>query len=288
MLVIMADLLSISVGTLFIAAVFPGLVLASLYIIYLFFRTRLNPTLAPPLPASEGPESHAELIRLVLRSFVPPIFLIFLVLGSIFAGFATPTEAAGVGALGSIILAVFNRRLSRAVLKDVVGRTGLTCAMIFGIFIGATAFSYVFRSLGGDDLIHAFVEHMGLGSWGILFLMMGMVFLLGFFFDWVEITLIVLPLFAPIMETLDFGTHVAAGLVIPWVAVLIAVNLQTSFLTPPFGFALFYLKGVAPPSVKIQMVYRGIIPFVALQLVGLGFVIGFPEIALWLPGVILD
>ena len=283
MLVIMADLLSISVGTLF-----PGLVLASLYIVYLFFRTRLNPTLAPPLPESEGPESQAELLRMVLRSFIPPIFLIFLVLGSIFAGFATPTEAAGVGALGSIILAVFNRRLSRAVLKDVVGRTGLTCAMIFGIFIGATAFSYVFRSLGGDDLIHAFVEHMGLGSWGILFLMMGMVFLLGFFFDWVEITLIVLPLFAPIMETLDFGTHVAAGLVIPWVAVLIAVNLQTSFLTPPFGFALFYLKGVAPPSVKIQMVYRGIIPFVALQLVGLGFVIGFPEIALWLPGVLLD
>ena len=288
MLVIMADLLSISVGTLFVAAVFPGLVLASLYIVYLFFRTRLNPTLAPPLPASEGPDSTAELVSMVFRSFLPPIFLIFLVLGSIFAGVATPTEAAGVGALGSIILALFNRRLRKAVLKDVVARTGLTCAMIFGIFIGATAFSYVFRSLGGDDLIHAFVEHMGLGSWGILFLMMGMVFLLGFFFDWVEITLIVLPLFAPIMATLDFGTHVAAGLVIPWVAVLIAVNLQTSFLTPPFGFALFYLKGVAPPSVKIQMVYRGIIPFVALQLVGLGFVIGFPEIALWLPSVLLD
>ncbi len=288
MLVIMADLLSISVGTLFVAAVFPGLVLASLYIVYLFFRTRLNPTLAPPLPDDEGPESQAELVKMVLRSFFPPIFLIMLVLGSIFAGVATPTEAAGVGALGSILLALFNRRLRKDVLTDVVSRTGLTCAMIFGIFIGATAFSYVFRSLGGDDLIHAFVEHLGLGSWGILFLMMGMVFLLGFFFDWVEITLIVLPLFAPIMETLDFGTHVAPGLIIPWVAVLIAVNLQTSFLTPPFGFALFYLKGVAPPSVKIQMVYKGIIPFVFLQLLGLGVVIGFPEIALWLPGVLLD
>ncbi len=288
MLVIMADLLSISVGTLFVAAVFPGLVLACLYIVYIFFRAGLNPSLAPPLPASEGPDSKAELVLMVLRSFLPPIFLIMMVLGSIFAGVATPTEAAGVGALGSIVLAFFNGRLRREVLKDVVARTGLTCAMIFGIFIGATAFSYVFRSLGGDDLIHAFVAHLGFGSWGILFLMMGLVFLLGFFFDWVEITLIVLPLFAPIMATLDFGAHVAAGLVIPWVAVLIAVNLQTSFLTPPFGFALFYLKGVAPPSIKIQMVYRGIIPFVLLQLVGLGFVIGFPEIALWLPGVLLD
>ena len=160
--------------------------------------------------------------------------------------------------------------------------------MIFGIFIGATAFSYVFRSLGGDDLIHAFVEHLGLGSWGILFLMMGMVFLLGFFFDWVEITLIVLPLFAPIMKLMDFGDHVPAEMIIPWVAVLLAVNLQTSFLTPPFGFALFYLKGVAPPNVKIQMIYKGIIPFVVLQLIGLFLVIRFPEIALWLPSVVLD
>lgn len=288
MLVIMADLLSISVGTLFVAAVFPGLVLAGLYIAYLFIRTRLNPVLAPPLPAEMGPDSRRELMGMVLRSFLPPIFLIALVLGSIFAGVATPTEAAGVGALGSIILAGFNRRLSMEVLRDVARRTGLTCAMIFGIFIGATAFSYVFRSLGGDDLVHAFVEHIGLGSWGILFLMMGMVFLLGFFFDWVEITLIILPLFAPILGTLDFGDHVAPELVIPWAAVLIAVNLQTSFLTPPFGFALFYLKGVAPPSIKIQMVYRGIIPFVLLQLIGLLVVIQFPGVALWLPGVLLD
>jgi TRAP-type mannitol/chloroaromatic compound transport system permease large subunit len=160
--------------------------------------------------------------------------------------------------------------------------------MIFGIFIGATAFSYVFRSLGGDDLIHHFVDSMGLGSWGILFFMMGMVFLLGFFFDWVEITLIVLPLFAPILATLDFGNHLDPTMVIPWVAVLIAVNLQTSFLTPPFGFALFYLKGVAPPSIKIQMIYKGIIPFVILQLIGLILIIAFPELVLWLPTKLLD
>ena len=225
---------------------------------------------------------------LILRSFFPPIGLIVLVLGSIFAGFATPTEAAGVGALGSILLAIFNRRLSKSVLMEVTERSALTGAMIFGIFVGATAFSYVFRSLGGDDLIHAFVNEMGFGPWGVLFVMMGLVFLLGFFFDWVEITLIVLPLFAPIMSTLDFGDHVSSEFIIPWIAVLLAVNLQTSFLTPPFGFALFYMKGVSPPGVKIQTIYKGIIPFVILQLIGLSLVIKFPEIALWLPNYILE
>ena len=213
MLVIMADLLSISVGTLFVAAVIPGLVLASIYLIYIYLRTKFKPQLAPPLPDDMGPKTKIDLWIMVFRSFIPPIFLIFLVLGSIFAGVATPTEAAGVGALGSIILAIFNRRLTRAVLKSVTERSALTCAMIFGIFIGATAFSYVFRSLGGDDLIHHFVEAMGLGSWGILFLLMGMCFLLGFFFDWVEITLIVLPLFFPIIATLDFGNHVEQAMV---------------------------------------------------------------------------
>ena len=288
MLVIMADLLSISVGTLFLAAVIPGLLLAFIYTIYIYLRTKFNPKLAPALADDVGPKTKMELWVMVFRSFLPPIFLILCVLGSIFAGVATPTEAAAVGALGSIILALFNRRLTKTVIKSVTERSALTCAMIFGLFIGATAFSYVFRSLGGDDLIHHFVESLGLGSWGILFFMMGMVFLLGFFFDWVEITLIVLPLFAPILATLDFGTHLDPTMVIPWVAVLIAVNLQTSFLTPPFGFALFYLKGVAPKSIKIQMVYKGIIPFVLLQLVGLITIILFPELVLWLPNKLLD
>ena len=288
MLVIMADLLAISVGTLFVASIFPGLLLALLYFIYLFLRTRISPSLAPPLPDEVGPSSSKETLKLVFKSFLPPIFLIILVLGSIFAGFATPTEAAGVGALGSILLAIFNKRLNFKILKEVTERSSLTGAMIFGIFVGATAFSYVFRSLGGDDLIHQFVNEIGFGPWGILFIMMGLVFLLGFFFDWVEITLIVLPLFAPIMKTLDFAGHVQPELVIPWIAVLLAVNLQTSFLTPPFGFALFYMKGVSPPEVKIQTIYKGIIPFVLLQLAGLALVITFPEIALWLPARILD
>ena len=287
MLVIMADLLAISVGTLFVASVMPGLMLAMLYFVYLFFRTRLNPSLAPALPSNIGPTNLKGKLSLILKSFIPPIALIIFVLGSIFAGIATPTEAAGVGALGSIILAVFNKRLKFKVLKDVTERSALTGAMIFGIFIGATAFSYVFRSLGGDDLIHAFVNEMGFGPWGILFVMMGLVFLLGFFFDWVEITLIVLPLFAPIMQELDFGNHVPSEMIIPWMAVLLAVNLQTSFLTPPFGFALFYMKGVAPPEVRIQTIYKGIIPFVLLQLLGLALIIKFPEIALWLPNIVL-
>ncbi len=288
MLVIMADLLSISVGTLFVAALFPGLILSGLYFVYLIMLCRIKPALAPPLPSSEGPEGMGALAFMVVRSFLPPVFLIVLVLGSIFAGWASPTEAAGVGAGGAILLAVFNRKFSFPVLKEVLERTALTGSMIFFIFIGATAFSYVFRSLGGDDLITEMIEALGWGSWGILFILMAVVFGLGFFFDWVEITLIVLPVFAPIVELLDFGTHIEGRDVIYWFAILVAVNLQTSFLTPPFGFALFYMKGVAPPTVKIQNIYRGIIPFVGLQLIGLALVVYFPEIAMWLPNKILD
>jgi len=289
MLVIMADLLSISVGTLFLAAVMPGLLLALLYLVYIYVRTRMNPELAPALPDDVGPVGRKAMAVMIVRSFIPPILLIMFVLGSIFAGWATPTEAAGVGALGTVLLALANRKLNFKVLKDVSERSALTIAMIFGIFIGATCFSYVYRSLGGDDLVHQFVAYMGLTSWGLLFMMMAMVFVLGFFFDWIEITLIVLPLFAPMMRTMDFGDHIPyATDIVPWIAILLAVNLQTSFLTPPFGFALFYMKGVAPPTVKMQQIYRGIIPFVSLQLLGLGAVIIFPALALWLPRLVLD
>ena len=173
-------------------------------------------------------------------------------------------------------------------LSDVSEWTALTVSMIFFIFIGATAFSYVVRSLGGDYIVEDLILGAGLGSWGVLFLLMGAVFFLGFFFDWVEITLIVLPVFTPIIQALDFGDHVPEFEKIYWFAILVAVNLQTSFLTPPFGFALFYMKGVAPPTVALMEIYRGIIPFVALQLLGLALVIAFPEIALWLPRVLLD
>ena len=288
MLVIMADLLGRSVGTLFVAAVFPGLILSGLYFAYIFTLCRLKPEFAPPLPKEMGPQTPGELFLLLMRGFIPTVFLILLVLGSIVLGWATPTEAAGVGAGGAVLLAVINRKLTWKVLKEVVERTAITNGMIFFLFVGATAFSYVFRSLGGDDLIEDLIYALGVGPWGILFILMGVAFLLGFFFDWIEITLIVLPVFAPILAGLDFGEHLPKAEVVYWFAILLAVNLQTSFLTPPFGFALFYMKGVAPPEVKIQQIYRGIIPFVMLQLVGLGLVIGFPDIAMWLPRTILN
>ncbi|MEM7226303.1 MAG: TRAP transporter large permease subunit [Pseudomonadota bacterium] len=288
MLVIMADLLSRSVGNLFVAAVFPGLLLAGLYVIFLVVLCGFKPKLAPPLPEGTGPQSAWALLLLVLKSFVPPLFLVFLVLGSILFGWATPTEAAGVGAAGAILLAALKRNLTFAVMKDVVERAALTGAMLFGIFLGATCFSYVFRALGGDAIVIELVEAMGLGSWGLLFVLMGLVFFLGFFFDWIEITLIVLPVFSPIIALLDFGDHVMRQEVVYWFAILLAVNLQTSFLTPPFGFALFYMKGVAPPEVKLQQIYKGIIPFVLLQLIGLGAIMAFPDIALWLPRVLLN
>lgn len=294
MLVLMSDLLSVSVGNLFLAAIIPGLLLASLYTVYIFVRCQINPSLAPPLP--EGEAVHGtDLAKMVIKSFVPPVFLIVLVLGSIFAGFATPTEAAGVGAIGATFLALVKGRLKWPVLKDVCERSALTGAMLFFLFAGATVFSYVFRSLGGDDLVIDLVDSAGLGSWGILLLLMLIVFILGFFFDWVEITLIVLPIFAPVIAQLDFGHHLDIGgvnaseaQVLTWFAVLVAVNLQTSFLTPPFGFALFYLKGVAPKSISIQQIYKGIIPFVLLQVVGLLLVMYFPELALWMPNTFLE
>ncbi len=288
MLVIMADLLGRSVGTLFVAAIFPGLILSGLYFLYIFTRCALRPELAPRLPKEMGPQTSGELALLLLKGLVPAVFLIVLVLGSIVAGWATPTEAAGVGAAGATFLAIVNRQLTWSVLKDVVERTSLTNAMLFFIFVGATAFSYVFRSLGGDDFIQDVIYSVGTNPWWILMILMAVVFFLGFFFDWIEITLIVLPVFAPILAELDFGDHLPKSEVIYWFSILMAVNLQTSFLTPPFGFALFYMKGVAPPQVRLQQIYRGIIPFVILQLIGLGLVIVFPEIAMWLPRVLLD
>ncbi len=288
MLVVMADLLARSVGNLFVAALLPGLMLSGMYFVYIFTISRIKPSIAPPLASDVGPDSVGQLLLLVVRSFIPPVFLIFLVLGSILFGWATPTEAAGVGAAGATVLALLRRKLSLPVLKDVVERSALTGGMLFMIFLCATAFSYVFRALGGDDVVIGTVEAAELGSWGILFALMLLVFILGFFFDWIEITLIVLPVFTPIIELLDFGDHIMKKDIVYWFAILLAVNLQTSFLTPPFGFALFYMKGVAPAGLRMIQVYRGIIPFVILQLIGLAAVMAFPDIAMWLPNKLLD
>jgi tripartite ATP-independent transporter DctM subunit len=287
MLVIMGDLLAVSVGSLFAAAVIPGLILSFLYLIYIGTVSFMNPALAPPLPADVGPKTSAEFWRLMLKSFFPPTFLIVLVLGSIFGGWATPTEAAGVGAFGALVLAWWNGRLDLKSLKETIESSALTNAMVFFIFFGATMFSFVFRSLGGDEVVVNLLAKAGLNTgWEILIFMMVLVFVLGFFFDWIEICLIVLPVFAPVLQGVDFGPHLGEGgpiLFMTWFIIMMSVNLQTSFLTPPFGFTLFYMKGTVPREITMAHIYRGIIPFVALQLIGLGLVIAFPEIALWLP-----
>lgn len=282
MLVVMADLLSTSAGSLFMAAIGPSLLLALLYMVYIFARTATKPSLAPPL-GEEAAKGQLTLM-VIVRSFLPPVALIVIVLGSIFGGFATPTEASGVGAAGALLLAILNGKLTFSTLRDVVEQSALTTTMLFGLFVGATAFSFVFALLGGHDLILHYLSTSGISPWTVLTVLMLAVFALGFFFDWIEITLIILPVFAPIIGHLDFGIHLQdQSMTTLWFAVLMAVNLQTSFLTPPFGFALFYMKGAAPASVRLADIYRGIIPFVIMQLIGLAMILIWPEIALWLP-----
>ena len=262
-------------------ALVPGLMLAALYLIYIVFKCRKHFA-----DNQQDPDDNSSLTNIIMRGFLPAILLISLVLGSIFAGFATPTEAAGVGAFGALLLAAIKKKLSISKLWQMCDETIKTAGMIFGIFVGATAFSYVFRSLGGDDLIINFMSGFTGGPWLIIGVLMLIVFVLGFFFDWIEITLIVLPIFTPVLNALDLGGHVEATQVLPWFAVLVAINLQTSFLTPPFGFALFYMKGVAPPSVRMRDIYRGVVPYIIIQLIGLLLVMLFPAIALWLPGTL--
>jgi tripartite ATP-independent transporter DctM subunit len=285
MLVILGDLVQVPVGTLFAAAVVPGLLLSSLYLLYTGIFARLYPHAAPPLPDEFAPDSKSELLWLVLRSLIPPVVLIGVVLGSIFGGLATPTEASAMGCLGALVLATAYGRLNLQMLKDVIYSAGVTNALVFFIIIGATLFAYVFRALGGDYIVEDILAASGIDTaWEILIFVMVLVFIMGFFFDFIEIALIVIPIFYPLLLRADFGEHVGPAFwAMPWVTILIAVNLQTSFLTPPFGFSLFYMKGVVPPEVRMQHIYRGIIPFVFLQLAAVGLVMAFPQLALWLP-----
>jgi len=282
MLIIMADLLAISVGDVFMAAIVPGLGLSMLYLLFVTVFAGLNPKVAPPLPPDALTVAKGEMLPLLLRSFLPPVFLISLIKGSILLGWATPSEAGSVGAAGAMLLALIAGRLNMGVLQSVCHASARTIAMIFFIIVSATCFAYVYRSLGGDDIVEHLIHSAGLDSWGFLFLLMGIAFILGFFLDWIEITLIVLPVFAPMVAGLDFGEHIPREDVVIWFTVLMAINLQTSFLTPPFGFALFYLKGIAPKEIRIQSVYFGIIPFVILQLVALILVVNYPQLAMWL------
>lgn len=286
MLVIMADQLGLSVGDLFMGAVIPGLMLGGFYILYILVVGFIKPS-AAPIPKDAKPVTFSTFIN-VMKAVLPTLFLIFTVLGSIFAGIATPTEASGVGAFGACLLAMYNRKFSFKVLKDVVGGTMNTTSYIFAIFIGATCFALVLRELGGDELIESFLTGLPFGPYGIIFFILAMIFLLGFFLDWIEITLIILPLLAPVISALGLGID-GYGVVdnpeLVWFVMLVAMALQTSFLTPPVGFALFYLKGVCPPNVKLSDIYKGVIPFIILQLIGLLILVLWPQLVLWLPAL---
>jgi len=273
MLVLMADRLAMPVGDLFLGAMFPGLLLGFLYIIYLLLISNIRKEVAP-IPDHVEPVTVAAILG-VFKAVLAPFGLILAVLGSIFFGIATPTEAAGVGAFGAILLALLRKQLSMSVLNDVLGQTTTTTAFIFAIFVGATAFSVVLRGLGGDQLIEGALLGLPFGPTGIVITILFVTFLLGFFLDWIEISLIILPLVAPVVQNLGFD--------LVWFTVLFAVCLQTSFLTPPVGFAIFYLKGVAPEGIDIRTIYRGVVPFILLQLLGLALIFAWDPLVTWLP-----
>ena len=266
----------VAVVDLFAGAVIPGLLLVGLYIGWVLFQGVVNPESCPALVVKG--ESVENLGGRVLRVLVPPLILILVVLGSILVGAATPTESAAVGAVGAMLLAALHRQLSLDVLRNVMRSTVQISCMVFVILLGASMFSLVFRGFGGDDMVAEFLKGMPGGVFGAMFVVMALMFVMGFFLDFIEIIFVVVPIVGPVMLQMDISPV--------WFGVMIAINLQTSFLTPPFGFALFYLRGVAPPSVTTMDIYRGIVPFVLIQLGGLAVVAAFPGLATWLPKVL--
>ena len=264
---------SVSVGDLFAGALLPGLLLVLLYLLYLVVRSFTTPDAMP-----QQPKTTTIPLRSTLGALLPPLALMVVVLGSIIAGYATPTEAAGVGAMGALLLALLYRKLNVETLRETCTASMSTTAMVFFILIGASIFSLVFRGFGGDEIVQELFTNMPGGVWGALAIVMLVIFLLGFILDFIEITFVVVPIVGPVL--------MAMGVDPIWLGVLIAVNLQTSFLTPPFGFALFYLRGVAPDSVATAAIYKGVIPFIVLQLVLLALLLLWPALATWLPSVL--
>ena len=286
LLVFLAEMLPMSVGFLFAGAIFPGLLLALLYVAYIVLVTTIFPDAGPR--QKNVVVSQRELHRALIRGVGPPAILIALVMGSVLTGFVTITESAAVGAAGALILAFARGGMSFKELRLSLERSTMIVGMIFLLYIGATCFAYVFRVLGGDDLIHLIIEAAQLGSWGLLLFAIILIFAMGFFFDVLEILLIVVPLFGPLIAPLDFGEHVSQPDVVYWFAVLVAVTLQTSFLTPPMGLSLFHIKGVAPPSIAMGDIYRGVAPFVGLQMICVGLLLAWPGIVLYLPHYLFD
>lgn len=269
---------SVSVGDLFVGALVPGLLLVVLYLIYVMVvgvKSGKSDDAAMNIDATATASATEEPEQSLFSALVPPLLLIIVVLGSILAGFATPTEAAGVGASGALLLAAFKKQLSLAQLKVVTMDTTRMTAMVFMILIGASVFSLVFRGFGGEELIHGFLTELPGGVFGAMLVVMLVVFALGFILDFIEITFVVVPIVAPVL--------LAMGIDPVWLGIMLALNLQTSFLTPPFGFALFYLRGVAPPTILTSDIYRGVVPFIIIQIVLLIGLAIWPELATWLP-----
>jgi tripartite ATP-independent transporter DctM subunit len=270
-LVLLASVLNVSVGALFLAAIVPGFCLIGMYMLYVIIYARLYPDQAPAMPSEEIAHFRNKgFSKEIIQSFLLPLLLVILVLGTIIGGIASPTEAAGIGAMGALLLTAYKGKLNRKILTAVTKETLMLTSMVFMILIGATAFSLVFRGLEGDKLFLEMISKSNLGPNGFLILVMVMVFIAGFFIDFIEIIFIVVPIVAPIFASM--------GVDLVWVGILLAINLQTSFLTPPFGFALFYLKGVAPPEIKTKQLYIGILPFVVIQIIFLGLLILFPQL----------
>lgn len=278
-LILLSDIMQLSVGTLFAAAVFPGLMLAGLYVAWIVVYGMIRPDSMPPVPKAERDAvSRSQLWLRVVKVALPPVALVLSVLGSIIGGIAAPTEAASMGALGSILVVALARRLSLAVLRDVMQTTTRISAMVLFILICSQVFSLAFRGLQGEKLIEDLFAFLPGGINTAVWFLMALIFVLGFFIEWIEISYIAVPLFLPIFA--------AAGVDMVWLAMMITVNLQTSFLTPPFGWALFFLRGVAPPGVTTRHIYLGVIPFVGLQILAIVLVFFFPAIATWLPKAI--
>lgn len=268
---------TVSVGDLFAGALIPGLLLVMLYLLYLIGMSLIKPNSMPAVKLDQENQNNNKLVVL-LHGLLPPLLLIVCVLGSIMAGIATPTEAASVGAVGAIILAATQRQLNFTILKEVAQSTLTVTSMVFMILIGASVFSLVFRGFGGDELVQELLNDLPGGVFGAMLVVMLIMFLLGFVLDFIEITFVVVPIVGPIL--------LAMGLDPVWLGVMIAINLQTSFLTPPFGFALFYLRGVAPKAITTMQIYKGVIPFIAIQLIALCAVAYWPQLATWLPNTI--
>lgn len=285
MLVVMAEMLVTSAGALFLAATMPGFVLSGLYLLYIIAVAIFQPSKAPKLPKDHGPQTRGEFWYALWRGLFPMTALMVIVIGSIFAGWATPTESGAVGVFGSLFIAALNGKMTMRMLTEAMWSACRANGLVFLIILGATGFSYVFRVLGGDDLMISTLATFGVDTgWEMLAFVMVLVFLLGFPFEWIEICLIVLPVFGPIIAKYDFSAHLGSNqYLMAWFGTLVAVNLQTAFMTPPFGATLFYMKGTAPPGVTMNDVYRGMYPFVALQVIGLMLCIYYPSIVLWLP-----